>query len=152
MPGEKSYQFVDANIIVYAHDQSAGDKREIAQQLIRSLWGTRSGCLSVQVMQEFYVTVTQKVPIPMEASAAARVIEDLSFWRVHAPRAKDVLEAIALQQRYRISFWDAMIIQSAIQSGCQVIWSEDLQTDMLYEGIRLVNPFNTGKESIEVNK
>lgn len=150
MPGEAAFQFLDANIVVYAHDQSAGDKQKIAQELIRSLWESRNGCLSIQVLQEFYVTVTQKVPIPMETEMAARVIEDLSFWRVHEPGSKDVLEAITLQQRYDISFWEAMILQSAIQSGCQVIWSEDLASNRSYEGIRLVNPFQKYTESAEV--
>lgn len=150
MPGDTAYQFVDSNIVVYAHDQSAGDKQRIAQQLIRSLWESRNGCISIQVMQEFYLTVTQKVPLPLEASLVAGVIEDLSTWRVHEPRARDVREAINIQQRYQISFWDAMIIQSAVQLGCQVIWSEDLISDQAIEGIRLINPFYPSTESLEV--
>jgi len=150
MPGNAAYQFVDSNIMVYAHDRSAGPKNQIAKELIRSLWETRNGCLSIQVMQEFYLTVTQKVPVPLDVVEAARVIDDLSVWRIHEPRANDVLEAISLQQRYRISFWDAMIVHSAIQLGCQVIWSEDMPSEMQYEGIRLVNPFKHDIESLEV--
>jgi len=151
MPGNNAYQFVDSNIVVYAHDLSAGDKNRKARELIESLWESRTGCLSLQVLQEFYVTVTQKVPIPLEPTNASTIINDLLFWRVHEPRSKDVIEAISIQQRYQISFWDAMIIQSAIQLGCQVIWSEDLNSEQLYEGIRLANPFHPLSECNEVN-
>jgi predicted nucleic acid-binding protein len=91
------------------------------------------------------------VPTPLEATDASRIINDLLFWRVHEPRSKDVLEAISIQQHYQISFWDAMIIQSAIQLGCQVIWSEDLKSEQLFEGIRLANPFHSLSENNEVN-
>ncbi len=151
MPGNAPYQFVDSSIVVYAHDLSAGVKNRKARELIESLWESRTGCLSLQVLQEFLITVTQKVPTPLEASDATRIINDLLFWRVHEPRSKDVLEAISIQQRYKISFWDAMIIQSAIQLGCQVIWSEDLKSEQIYEGIRLANPFHPLSESNEVN-
>ncbi|OGO33403.1 MAG: twitching motility protein PilT [Chloroflexi bacterium RBG_16_54_18] len=151
MPGDAPYQFVDSNIVVYAHDLSAGVKNRRARELIESLWESRTGCLSIQVLQEFYVTVTQKVPTPLEPVDASRIINDLLFWRVHEPRSKDVLEAMSIQQHYQISFWDAMIIQSAIQLGCQVIWSEDLKSEQLYEGIRLANPFHSLSENNEVN-
>jgi len=138
---DDSYQFVDTNILVYAHDLSAGDKHIRARDLIQGFWESRYGCLSVQVLQEFYVNVTQKVMCPINWGEAARIISDLACWRVHEPKSKDVLEAIDLQQRYRISFWDAMILQSATQLNCTVIWSEDLNPGQVYEDISVVNPF-----------
>jgi predicted nucleic acid-binding protein len=141
MSDNLAYQFVDANVLVYAHDQTAGEKQVQAKTLIQELWASGIGCLSVQVLQEFYVTVTQKVRLPLPAEIAANVVEDLSFWRVYAPNAKDVLGAIALQQRYGLSFWDAMIIHSAVQLQCQVIWSEDMNPGQSYGGVRVVNPF-----------
>jgi predicted nucleic acid-binding protein len=93
-------------------------------------------------MQEFYVTVTHKVSKPLDIPAATRIIRDLSYWRVHSPVPNDVLAAIDLHERYRISFWDAMIIHSASQLGCRTLWSEDLNPRQVYDGIELLNPFD----------
>ncbi len=141
MPGDPGYQFVDTNILVYAHDLSAGEKYTKAKQLVQGFWESKTGCLSVQVMQEFYVTVTQKVSKPLDIRTATRIITDLSYWRVHSPVPGDILSAIELQGRYQVSFWDAMIIQSAAKLGCRVIWSEDLNPGQVYKGIELLNPF-----------
>jgi predicted nucleic acid-binding protein len=132
--------FVDTNLLVYAHDHSAGAKHRTAQKLIQELWESKAGCLSIQVLQEFYVSVTQKVPKPMDRTSAAQVIQNLAFWRVHEPKTDDVLEAIHLQERYQISFWDAMIIQSALHFECSIIWSEDLNPGQVYDSVKLVNP------------
>jgi predicted nucleic acid-binding protein len=141
MSADPIYQFVDTNILVYAHDQSAGEKHNRAKALIQELWQTETGCLSIQVLQEFYVTVTQKVKQPLAVELAVRIIEDLAFWRVYAPDARDVLGAIDLQQRYTLSFWDAMIVWSANQLGCTTLWSEDLNSGQVYTGVRVCNPF-----------
>ena len=141
MSDDTAYQFLDTNILVYAHDKSAGEKHERARRLTQKLWDSETGCLSVQVLQEFYVTVTRKVKKPLDVESAVRIVEDLAFWKIHAPDARDVLGAIDLQRRYMISFWDAMIVWSAAQLGCQIIWSEDLSPGQIYEGVQLVNPF-----------
>lgn len=138
---DKPLQFVDTNILVYAHDQSAGEKYHRARALVQELWNSGAGCLSVQVLQEFYVTVTRKVTYPLDVTVAAKIIEDLTFWKVYTPDARDALSAINLQQRYTLSFWDAMIIWSAAQLGCQTIWSEDLNPGQVYDGVKLINPF-----------
>lgn len=134
-------QFVDTNILIYAHDRSAGKKHERANQLLRELWESRRGCLSVQVLQEFYVNITQKVPEPLAPEAAAQLIADLSTWQVHLPSTKDVLEAIAIQGRHQLSFWDAMIVASAIALGCEILWSEDLNPGQSYSTVVVRNPF-----------
>lgn len=136
-------QFVDTNVLVYAHDASAGFKHQVAQQLVASLWESRSGCLSLQVLQEFYVTVTQKVNKPLPAELATRIISDLGHWTVHLPTVDDVITAIAIQQRYKLSFWDAMIIGSAYALHCEVLWTEDLKDGQSYEGVKVVSPFTT---------
>lgn len=141
MSDEPKYQFVDTNILVYAHDRSAGDKQVGAESLLRELWQSRQGCLSLQVMQEFYVTVTRKVPQPLSPERAAGIITDLKAWQVHLPDVDDVLKAIVLQEQYKISFWDAMILHSAKQLGCKTVWSEDLNTRQQYQGVQVMNPF-----------
>jgi Predicted nucleic-acid-binding protein, contains PIN domain len=82
-------QFADTNILVYAHDVTAGDKHSRARALVEELWDTRQGCLSVQVLQEFFVTTTRKIPKPLEALAAAQIIDDLAHWHVHSPAVTD---------------------------------------------------------------
>ena len=131
----------DTNVLIYAHDRSAGSKHERAKQLLRELWENRKGCLSVQVLQEFYVNITQKVPEPLAPEAAAQLIADLSTWQVHQPGEKVLLEAIDLQNRYRLSFWDAMILVSAMTLGCEILWSEDFNSGQRYGDVVVRSPF-----------
>jgi predicted nucleic acid-binding protein len=134
-------QFVDTNILIYAHDESAGDKHTRAKALLKELWEDRTGCVSIQVLQEFYVNVTQKVAIPLTAEAAAQIIADLSVWQIHQPNVDDVLDAIRLQARHRLSFWDALIVTSAVALSCQIIWSEDLNPGQRFATATVTNPF-----------
>jgi predicted nucleic acid-binding protein len=134
-------RFVDTNVLVYAHDDSAGSKRDQARALVEQLWGSRDGCLSVQVLQEFFVTVTRKITKPVGAETAKAIVADLSRWYLHVPAADDVLAAIGIQQRTGISFWDAMIVRSAAEIGCTVLYSEDLNAGQGYSGVRVENPF-----------
>jgi predicted nucleic acid-binding protein len=134
-------QFVDTNILVYAHDVTAGDKHAVARALVERLWETREGCLSVQVLQELFVTTTRKIPKPLDVPAAAEIIDDLAHWHVHSPAADDVLAAIEIQQRIGTSFWDAMILRSARELECQILYSEDLNPGQDYDGVLLRNPF-----------
>ena len=103
MSDKTVYEFLDTNILVYAHDKSAGDKHQQAKDLVQKLWDSGTGCLSVQVLQEFYVTVTQKVAQSLDVELAVKIVEDLAYWKIYAPESKDVLGAIDLQQRYMIS-------------------------------------------------
>jgi predicted nucleic acid-binding protein len=135
------YQFVDTNILVYAYDLSAGRKREIAKTLVEQCWENQNGCLSVQVLQEFYVNITQKIPNPLERQTARQLVADLTLWKTHAPSPGDVLAAIDLQREFTLSFWDAMIIQSALQTSCIQIWSEDLSHGQVFRKTQVTNPF-----------
>jgi predicted nucleic acid-binding protein len=137
----RNRQFVDTNVLVYAYDVTAGDKHSLARVLMEELWTAREGCLSVQVLQEFFVTTTRKIPKPLNAPAAARIIGDLAHWHVHAPAAGDVLAAIEIHQRTGASFWGAMILRSAKELGCGTLHSEDLNPGQAYEGVRVRNPF-----------
>ena len=141
MSESRNLQFVDTNILIYAHDVSAGHKHVRAQELIRGLWASRQGCLSIQVLQEFYVNVTQKVAKPLAPEQAADIVASLAAWDVHCPGVKDVLEAIRLQGNHQTSFWDAMILASAIHLGCHTIWSEDLNAEQVYDGVTVQSPF-----------
>ena len=133
--------FVDTNILIYAYDTSAGVKHQRAKELLSTLWVEKNGCLSVQVLQEFYVVATQKMKKPLSPQMAAQIIVDLEVWRIHAPQVHDVLNAIELQQRYQISFWDAMIVNSALALDCTTLWSEDLNHLQIYQQVQVQNPF-----------
>lgn len=134
-------RFVDTNVLIYAHDQSAGSKHTQAKELLLELWENRTGCVSVQVLQEFYVNVTQKVAKPLSSEAAEQIITDLAAWHVHSPEMEDVLKAIHLQRKHKISFWDAMILASAIALKCEIVWSEDLNPGQRFESVTVTNPF-----------
>lgn len=134
--------FVDTNILVYAHDASAQEKHVRARELLRRLWDEGGGGLSIQVLQEFYVTVTRKVARPLAPSTAAEIIGDLAAWSVHSPTAEDIQDAIRLQQRYGLSFWDAMILTSARALGCSIVWSEDLNAGQRYDDVQVDNPLS----------
>ncbi len=133
--------FLDTNILVYAYDRSAGQKHNLAAQILEECWENENGCLSIQVLQEFYVTITRKIELPLDYMAARQIVADLSQWRLHTPEAGDLLQAIELQQNYRLAFWDAQVIQSAVRLGCKQLLSEDLNHGQVYGEVRVINPF-----------
>lgn len=133
--------FLDTNILVYGHDRTAGAKHETARALIARIWRSGGACLSVQVLQEFYVTVTSKVD-GMTTAIARDLVTDYTRWRVHSPKGDDVVAAIDLHRQSGISFWDAMIVRSAGKLGCRRLLSEDLNSGQLIAGVKVVNPFD----------
>ncbi len=138
---ERARVFVDTNVLLYSFDTSAGAKRDRALALVGNLWRVGNGCISVQVMQEFYVNATRKLRTPLELATAARIIVSLSRWEVHSPTPEDVLGAVTLHAQAQLSFWDAMILTSASKLGCTVLYSEDLNAGQHIAGVQVVNPF-----------
>src|ERR671937_2747068 len=139
MSAEPAREFVDTNVLVYAFDASAGKKKAASERLLARLWETGTGCISVQVLQEFFVTVTAKVAQPLPVHAAADRIREFATWKVFAPTADDVLAAIALHKQAKVSFWDAMVVQAAAESGCDALWTEDLNDGQVLRGVRIRN-------------
>ncbi len=135
--------FIDTNVLVYAYDNSAGFKHEKARDLLVELWDSGSGVLSIQVLQEFYITVTKKIPKPLDIDIVADIIKDLLKWDLIINDGETILEAIKLQKRYMYSFWDSMIIEAAVKRGCAVLYSEDLSHGQVIEGVEIKNPFKT---------
>ena len=134
-------RFVDTSILVCAHDESAGAKRDQARTLLEQLWESREGCLGVQVLQEFFVTITRKIARPPGTETAREIVAGFSRWHVYVPAADDVLGAIGIHQRTGISLWDAMIVRSAAGMGCTALYSEDLDPGQECSGVRAENPF-----------
>jgi predicted nucleic acid-binding protein len=133
--------FLDTNVIIYAYDNSAGVKHEIARQIVADLWTSGQGLLSTQVIQEFYVNVTRKIPKPLAIDLAREIIVDFIKWDMVVNDGDSILDAIAIQQRHKFSFWDAMIISSAVSGGADMLYSEDLSHGQTINGVAIVNPF-----------
>lgn len=133
--------FVDTNILIYAHDIDAGDKQSIAAQILRGLWSARRGVLSTQVLQEFYVNITRKIPSPLSRATARDIVRSYVVWQVETVEPKSVLLASELEERYQLSFWDALIVSAARKGGVTKILSEDLPAGQRIAGILITNPF-----------
>lgn len=133
--------FVDSNVLVYAHDAGAGDRHEVARELVRRLWRDRSGVLSTQVLQEVYVNVRRKAEKPVSREEALRLIEDYLAWEVVVNTPRSVLEAIRIEKRFDISFWDALIVHAAQSAGATTLYTEDLNDGQAYGPVRAIDPF-----------
>ncbi|MEO8124165.1 MAG: PIN domain-containing protein [Burkholderiales bacterium] len=138
--------FFDTNIIVYAHDTTDALRGERARQLLFEAMRQRKLVISTQVMQEFYSVVVRKNWMqPDDAFTALRLLAEHT---VVPASADSVLRAIGLQQRYVVSVWDALIVQAALDAGCPVLFSEDLQHGQVFQAlggaaaeVTVVNPF-----------
>jgi predicted nucleic acid-binding protein len=132
--------FVDTNVLVYAHDRNAGLKYERARAVLEALASERCGALSMQVLQEFYSTVTRKLASPLPRSEARAIVEDFAFWCV--PTTPDeIRQAFRIEDEARIGFWDALIVAAAVKSGATRILSEDLNPGQAITGVTVENPF-----------
>jgi predicted nucleic acid-binding protein len=133
--------FVDANVLIYAEDRDAGDKHLIARNLVADLWRTGDGVLSVQVLQEFFVTVTRKLPRPLRPSEALAIVEQYLTWRVVENTGDLLLAGIRLASELKVSFWDALVIQAARTERCDRLLTEDLNHGQRIGDLTIVNPF-----------
>jgi predicted nucleic acid-binding protein len=132
--------FVDTNILLYAHDLSAGRKHLLSKVLVERLWRERSGVVSTQVLQELCVNLRRKAQRPVASKIAREIVADYMAWHVVTNTGQSILEALEIEERYRISFWDALIVQAANASGADIVYSEDLSDGQMYGDIRVVNP------------
>jgi predicted nucleic acid-binding protein len=132
--------FVDTNILIYAHDRSTGIKHDRARQLIERLWASGQGVLSTQVLQELCVNLRRKVANPVSVDEIRQLVQDYLSWEIVVNTPEAVVQALEIEARYKTSFWDALILQAAEQSGAAVLYSEDLAVKQLYGPVRVVNP------------
>jgi predicted nucleic acid-binding protein len=131
--------FFDTNVLVYADDDDAPAKQRLARDLIYEHRRGGTGVVSLQVLQEYFVTVTRKLKV--DPRTARSKVELLAEFDVAAPEVADILAAIDLHRLHGFPFWDALILRSAQQSGCRVLLSEDFQDAREIDGIQIVNPF-----------
>lgn len=136
--------FFDANVLVYVHDRADPRKQETAERLFRSHLASRSLYLSTQVLQEFFVTLSCKVA-GVSVDEAYALTSDLARLHVVTVSPAEVLEAIATQRRYMLSFWDSLVLVSARNSGAAVLYSEDFTHGQVFGTVRAENPFQSAQ-------
>jgi predicted nucleic acid-binding protein len=132
--------FVDTNVLIYAYDADARAKRETAKDLLRQLWQERSGAVSTQVLQEFYVNVTRKIASPLSKKTARAVVDSYAVWCAETTPA-EISVAFQIEDEARIGFWDALIVAAARKAGADRIVSEDFNTGQNIAGVWIENPF-----------
>ena len=137
--------FIDTNILMYAHDTAAGEKHQRAKALVEDLWETRAGVVSTQVLQELAVNLRRKAKNPLDAKATRDVVSDYLAWQVVVNSGESILEALDLETRYQVSFWDALAIQAAHAAGAEILYSEDLSDGQRYGTVRVKNPLTNGE-------
>lgn len=133
--------FVDTNVLIYAHDTSAGIKHDKAQRIITELWESGQGLLSTQILQEFFVSVTAKIPKPLNIDRAKEIVEYFLRWNIVINDGESMLKAIDIHKRYHYSFWDSLVIQAAIKGNATLLLSEDLTEGQIIHEVRIKNPF-----------
>lgn len=131
--------FVDTNILIYAHDVDAGSKHEKAKRFLLELWSERTGVLSMQVLQEFYVNVTRKIAAPLTRTSARNLVYSYATWCIETTPAE--ISAASHLEGGSLSFWDALIVACAVKSGTTRLLSEDMNSGQRIEGVLIENPF-----------
>ncbi len=133
--------FIDTNVLVYAYDRTAGVKHDDAAKIMGDLWDNGRGVISMQVLQEFYVTVTGKIAKPLDIITAREVVRDLLKWNPVVITGDILVEAIDIQAAHKYSLWDSLIIASAIEGGATTLLSEDLSDRHTVKTMVIRNPF-----------
>jgi len=132
--------FFDTNILVYLFDTGAPAKQRRAREILTQHTLAGETLLSTQVLQEFYVVVTRKLASPLDPDAAYQAVRELAVMpsvRVDVPL---ILSAIQLSRSKSLSFWDGLIVQSALEGGASILYSEDMQDGQVFETLRIKNP------------
>jgi len=141
--------FVDTNVLVYSRDSRVGAKQEKAAEWLDFLWRTRRGRLSRQVLQEYYTTVTRKLKPGLTAEEARADVRSLFHWLAPVDPVALMESAWDLQDRFSLSFWDALIVGAAENLGCGVVLTEDLPTGQDLGAIEVVSPFATAPSELK---
>ncbi len=133
--------FVDTNVLVYARDVSEPDKQPQAARWLEHLWASQSGRISTQVLSEYYVTVTRKLDPGLPIENARRDLRNLMVWDPLPVDSKLIERALSLQDRFSLSYWDALIVGAAQIADCRHLLTEDLQAGQRFDAVRVVDPF-----------
>ena len=140
--------FVDTNVLLYEWDGSDAKKQQRAIEWMRHLWETQSGRLSYQVLVEFYRGATQKLRPVLAAPKAQNHVRTLDAWKPVAIDQQVIETAWREQERYKLSWWDALIVAAAQRAGCRTLLSEDFQAGQQFGDLTVVNPFAAAPPSV----
>lgn len=141
--------FVDTNVFVYRFDRTEPAKQERCQAWLEELWRAGNGRVSYQVLQELYVTVTRKLDPGLPPAEARAVVRALEAWQPATVGPRTLETAWDLQDRWSLSWWDALIVAAALAAGCETLLTEDLQAGAEIDGVHIVDPFATAPEDLE---
>ena len=133
--------FVDANVLVYAVGRSEPQKRQIANAWLTQLWTAGAGRTGTQVLNEFYVIATARLRQRVTATAARLVIEQYFAWQPVAIDRSLIAAGWGIQDRFRFSSWDSLIVAAAQKATCKFLLTEDLQHLQNLDGLVVLNPF-----------
>jgi predicted nucleic acid-binding protein len=136
--------FVDANVFVYSRQASEPLKQPVAAQWIERLWHDQTGRTSLQVINETYVTLTRKIKPALASEVAWEYVRALFAWHPQPLDAEVAQRAHDIEQRYRLSWWDSLIVSAAQMQNCAVLLTEDLQDHAVYGSVTVRNPFTLG--------
>ena len=136
-------KFVDTNVLVYLFDAGAPEKQARARELLHEERDRL--VVSVQVLGEFYVTVTRKLGVPLPSDAAARAVDAICELNVQAIHPELVRSAVRRSHLSRLSYRDSLIVETALSAGAVVLFTEDLQDGQAIDGLRVVNPFRDSR-------
>jgi predicted nucleic acid-binding protein len=140
--------FVDTNVLLYSEDGADAIKQAGAVAWLRELWMRRCGRLSTQVLSEFYVNATRKLKPAMPSGDARAEVRRYQRWHPWQIDQATVEAAWAVESRFKLGYWDALIVVAAQQQGCELLLSEDLQHDQRFDAVRVINPFRVGPEAL----
>ena len=140
--------FVDTNLLVCSRDASEHEKQQKAMKWMTRLWQDKSGRLSYQVLQEFYITVTHKLKPGLPVHIARMDVRSLMSWQP-VPSSDSMLErAWAIQDRYALSWWDALIVSAAQIAECNYLLTEDLLENQHLGAVTVLNPFQAEPDTL----
>ena len=138
--------FVDTNVIVYSRDTTEALKQKQADKWLKHLWATQSGRISYQVLNEYYVTVTNKLKPGLSRMEAREDIRNLMAWKPAVVEQSVIQSAWSIQDHYGYSWWDCLILAAALKQNCQYVLSEDMQHGQHIEGLEIISPFKSEPE------
>ena len=141
--------FVDTNVLVYCRDASEAQKQELSMAWMAHLWRTRTGKLSYQILQEFYLTVTAKLQPGLDPENARKDVRSLLAWQPIVADEQVLENAWLVQDGYQISWWDALVVSAAQLGDCRYLLTEDLQEDQRFGSLRVINPFHVEPTSLK---
>jgi predicted nucleic acid-binding protein len=141
--------FVDTNVLLYSFDDRDPDKQRTARAWLAAIWTRRCGRLSTQVLNEFYANARKRFASAISAGDARAEVRRYQLWQPWLIDQATIDTAWAVESRWQVNYWDALMVAAAQHMGCTLLLTEDLQHDQDIDGVRIVNPFLVGPDLLD---